>query len=54
VFVSQDNGQNWQQPSGGPDKQPIVTLTASPNYAVDRLVWVLAAGGDLWQFIDFE
>ena len=54
VFVSQDNGQNWQQPSGGPDKQPIVTLTPSPNYAVDRLVWVLAAGGDLWQFIDFE
>jgi hypothetical protein len=54
VFVSGDEGQNWQQPYGGPDRQPIVALAASPNYAVDRIIWVLAAGGDFWQFIDSE
>ena len=54
VFVSRDDGQNWQQPSGGPDRQPIVALAPSPNFAIDRIVWVLAAGGDLWQFIDSE
>jgi photosystem II stability/assembly factor-like uncharacterized protein len=54
VFVSRDDGQNWQQPNGGPDRQPIVALAPSPDFAVDRIVWVLAAGGDLWQFIDSE
>ncbi len=54
VFVSRDDGQNWQQPNGGPERQPIVALAPSPNFAVDRIMWVLAAGGDLWQLIDSE
>ena len=49
LFVSLDEGMNWERPEGGPGLQPIMALAMSPGYPADRSVWLLAAGGALWR-----
>jgi photosystem II stability/assembly factor-like uncharacterized protein len=50
LFLSRDEGQNWEWTVGGPGLQPILALALSPGNAMHQSVWVLALGGALWRY----
>jgi photosystem II stability/assembly factor-like uncharacterized protein len=49
VYVSRDGGQTFRDWSEGLDPARVLALTLSPDYATDRLVYVVGLGGTIWR-----
>ncbi|MFC2068799.1 WD40/YVTN/BNR-like repeat-containing protein [Chloroflexota bacterium] len=47
IYISRDDGENWQQPTTSPaELMGTITVAFSPYYADDRIIYAAGASGD--------